>query len=290
MANIYSMTGSGHAHANSKNFCVNIQLRGVNNRFLDFNLRTEDMAVQSMYPDLREILSQHINRGKIECTVLVEKKSAQDIEVDVERIKALSRIEKIVSEYLPLQKSDITHILNCTGVLITPQISDDELSDLIKDTFKNALELLITARKREGENLKNAINMRLDSISSGLEIINSKLPELAKLERERLLKHLQTLNCDITFDQNRLEQEIVLMAERDDIQEEYDRLCSHVSEVRNILLAGGLCGKRLDFMMQEFNREANTMASKTSSLELTRVAVDFKVLIEQMREQIQNIE
>ena len=128
------------------------------------------------------------------------------------------------------------------------------------------------------------------SITEGLVKIGEVLPKLSELERQRLLKHISDLKSADSFDPARLEQEVVIMAERDDIQEEYDRLKSHVEEVKRILSKGGICGKRLDFMMQEFNREANTMASKTSSLELTHLAVDFKVLIEQMREQVQNIE
>ena len=209
--------------------------------------------------------------------------------MDLQYVKHLAKIEQDIGHYLSLQSNNLAQLLNCPGILITKN-SDEKISELVMDTFEKALDLFVQSRIREGEKLKLALIQRLNSISAGLDIIKNKLHDLSKLERERLLKHLNSVCSDVKFDINRLEQEVVLMAERDDIQEEYDRLRSHVCEVFNILSSGGVCGKRLDFMMQEFNREANTMASKTSSLELTHLAVDFKVLIEQMREQVQNIE
>lgn len=289
MADICSMTGSGQAFSNSKDLKITLQLRSVNNRYFDFSLRCEDMTVQCMYTTLKEKLSKRVNRGKIECAVLVEHNQVQNLEVDLQYVKHLAKIEQDIGHYLSLQSNNLAQLLNCPGILITKN-SDEKISELVMDTFEKALDLFVQSRIREGEKLKLALIKRLNSISAGLDIIKNKLHDLSKLERERLLKHLNSVCSDVKFDINRLEQEVVLMAERDDIQEEYDRLRSHVCEVFNILSSGGVCGKRLDFMMQEFNREANTMASKTSSLELTHLAVDFKVLIEQMREQVQNIE
>ncbi len=290
MANICSMTGSGHGNAISDNFAVSLDLRGVNNRFMDFSLRTEEVALLSMIPVLKERLINKIARGKVECTLTIKRSATGDLLINEERLDAIAKAAEKIKARIPYINTDLTALLAFPGVLSSGDGSDKELNDLILKAFDEAVEALLQSRIREGESLKTAIINRLESISEGLAKIGELLPKLSELERQRLLKHISDLKSADSFDPARLEQEVVIMAERDDIQEEYDRLKSHVAEVQRILAKGGVCGKRLDFMMQEFNREANTMASKTSSLELTHLAVDFKVLIEQMREQVQNIE
>ncbi len=290
MANICSMTGSGHGNAISDNFAVSLDLRGVNNRFMDFSLRTEEVALLSMIPVLKERLINKIARGKVECTLTIKRSATGDLLINEERLDAIAKAAEKIKARMPYINTDLTALLAFPGVLSSGDGSDKELNDLIIKAFDEAVEALLQSRIREGESLKTAIINRLESISEGLAKIGELLPKLSELERQRLLKHISDLKSADSFDPARLEQEVVIMAERDDIQEEYDRLKSHVAEVQRILAKGGVCGKRLDFMMQEFNREANTMASKTSSLELTHLAVDFKVLIEQMREQVQNIE
>ena len=153
---------------------------------------------------------------------------------------------------------------------------------------ETAINKLVTARAHEGEKLKLAIQSRLESIEKELLPVEKALSELVSKEREKIKAKIAELSIEI--DPNRIEQEVTLAAQKADVREEYDRLKAHIKEVRSILQTGGICGKRLDFMMQEFNREANTLASKASSLDITKVAVELKVLIEQMREQVQNIE
>lgn len=290
MANICSMTGSGHGNAISDNFAVSVDLRGVNNRFLDFSLRTEEVALLSLIPVLKERLLNKIARGKVECILTVKRSATGDLVINEERLDAIAKAAEKIKARIPYINTDLTALLSFPGVLSSGDESDKELNDLIIKAFDEAVEALLQSRIREGESLKTALTTRLQSIAEGLIKIGEILPKLSELERQRLLKHISDLKNADSFDPARIEQEVVIMAERDDIQEEYDRLKSHVDEVKRILVKGGICGKRLDFMMQEFNREANTMASKTSSLELTHLAVDFKVLIEQMREQVQNIE
>ncbi len=290
MANICSMTGSGHGNAVSDNFAVSIDLRGVNNRFMDFSLRTEELSLLSLIPVLKERLINKISRGKVECTLTIKRSATGDLIINEERLDAIAKAADKIKERMPYINTDLTALLSFPGVLISEDDSNKELNILIFKAFDEAVEKLMQSRIREGDSLKTALITRLQSISEGLVKIGEILPKLSELERQRLLKHIGDLKSADSFDPARLEQEVVIMAERDDIQEEYDRLKSHVEEVKRILSKGGICGKRLDFMMQEFNREANTMASKTSSLELTHLAVDFKVLIEQMREQVQNIE
>ena len=163
-----------------------------------------------------------------------------------------------------------------------------KIDEFILNSLETAINKLVTARAHEGEKLKLAIQSRLESIEKELLPVEKALSELVSKEREKIKAKIAELSIEI--DPNRIEQEVTLAAQKADVREEYDRLKAHIKEVRSILQTGGICGKRLDFMMQEFNREANTLASKASSLDITKVAVELKVLIEQMREQVQNIE
>jgi uncharacterized protein (TIGR00255 family) len=154
--------------------------------------------------------------------------------------------------------------------------------------FEQAVNDFIDARASEGENLEQMIDTRLTAIIGQVDIVTEQMPAVVKWQREKLTTRLDDLNAEI--DQSRLEQELIYLLQKQDVAEELDRLQSHVKESRKILKKGGACGRRLDFMMQEFNREANTLASKSINKEVTNAAVELKVLIEQMREQIQNIE
>ena len=290
MANICSMTGSGHGTAVSDSFAVSLDLRGVNNRFMDLSLRTEELSLLFMLPVLKERLLNKISRGKIECTLTIRRQASGDLVINEDRLNAIAKAAEKIKESMPYINTDLTALLSFPGVLDSGENADKELNDLIIKAFDEAVEALLQSRIREGENLKAALLTRLQSITEGLKKIGKMLPELSELERQRLLKHISDLKSADSFDPARLEQEVVIMAERDDIQEEYDRLKSHVEEVHRILSKGGVCGKRLDFMMQEFNRESNTLASKSINAEVTNSAIELKVLIEQMREQIQNIE
>ena len=293
MNQISSMTGSGHAQFSFNDFEICVDLRSVNNRFFEFSLRSDDPKIQVLALSLREIASKELFRGKAECNISVTYKVQNNFNVDQNRLYALkntlTRIEDFFGKDL-LRTPSSLDVLNFPGILSTAQDVNSDINACINKTFVEALKNLKKSRLQEGEKLKKALEERLVQIENGLNCIEKMLPKLTELEMIRLKKHLQNFKLDEQLDEQRLEQEVVLMAERDDIQEEYDRLRAHIAQTRSVLEKGGLCGKRLDFMMQEFNREANTMASKTSSLELTHLAVDFKVLIEQMREQVQNIE
>lgn len=293
MNQISSMTGSGHAQLSFDDLEICVDLRSVNNRFFEFYLRSDDPNLQSLTSSLREMANKELFRGKTECSICVTCNDKNNFNVDQNLLCALkntlTKIDDLFGKDL-LRKPTGLDVLNFPGILKSEQTANIDVDACIKKAFAEALKLLKQARIQEGEKLKNALEERLVQLEKGLNGIEIILPKLTELEMERLKKHLQSFKSDEHFDEQRLEQEVVLMAERDDIQEEYDRLRAHIAQTRSILAKGGLCGKRLDFMMQEFNREANTMASKTSSLELTHLAVDFKVLIEQMREQVQNIE
>ena len=179
-------------------------------------------------------------------------------------------------------------ILRWPGVMEAQELDLDTVNKALIAGFDQVVEDFKSARGDEGANLEEMIATRLDAILEQVTVVESHLPEIAKWQREKLNQKLEDLKTDI--DESRLEQELIYLAQKQDVAEELDRLKSHVKETKKILNKGGACGRRLDFMMQEFNREANTLASKSINSDITNAAVELKVLIEQMREQIQNIE
>jgi len=164
----------------------------------------------------------------------------------------------------------------------------DAINHTLLSQFDNAMQDFLQARANEGQNLKAMISTRLEAIRELVAQVRQQMPAVLTWQRERLNSKLADLSIDI--DNNRIEQELVMLAQKVDVAEELDRLDSHISEANKVLKKGGACGRRLDFMMQEFNREANTLASKSINSDITQASVELKVLIEQMREQIQNIE
>lgn len=284
-----SMTGSGRGHVSISGIEVTVDLRAVNNRFLDFQIKSDNAALLALNQKLRERLQDKIQRGKVECVISIGDRSAAALNVDQERVDAILKIAASVTAKFPDAVLNITDLLQFPGV-INAGTDSAALNGAIEQAFDLAADELVKTRADEGARLADALLARLALIETQLDGIAAVLPKLTELERERLRQRIEDFRGSESFDPARLEQEVVLMAQRDDIQEEYDRLRSHVSEARKIISQGGVCGKRLDFMMQEFNRESNTIASKSSSLEITKTAVELKVLIEQLREQVQNIE
>lgn len=199
--------------------------------------------------------------------------------------EALNQVEKTIPNACNLNPMEI---LQYPGILKQPANIQDLIDEQVLENFAKALDSLVKTRESEGEKLKQALQVRLDLIEKQADLIEVQLTNLTKIEREKILKKIEDLKIEI--DPQRIEQEVAIIAQKADVEEEYDRLRAHIKEVRSILDKGGICGKRLDFMMQEFNRESNTLASKASNLDITRIAVELKVLIEQMREQVQNIE
>jgi len=179
-------------------------------------------------------------------------------------------------------------ILQFPGVCIAPEPSEDTLHQSAESLFRKTIANLRESRRREGEKLATLVLDRLDQVESAVEATRALLPALVQRQRERITNRIAELDFEV--DRNRLEQELVYLAQKMDVDEELDRLEAHIAEVRHTLNKGGACGRRLDFLMQELNREANTLSSKSIASSTTKNAVELKVLIEQMREQIQNIE
>ncbi len=267
-----------------------LEIRSVNHRYLDCFFKLPD-ALRSMEPHLRERLQGHLARGKIEIQFRwQEGQGAQHpISVDASRLAQLQQAVAAVAESVP-QATPPNHLelLAWPGVVQSITSNTDTLQARALTLFDKALESLTATRQREGSKLAGFIRERLSNVHDIAADARSAMPQLLAQQKERLQRRLDDLAVEA--DPERIEQEIVLLSAKADVEEELDRLQAHVDEVGRVLDKGGPCGRRLDFLMQELNREANTLSSKSLATSTTRNAVDLKVLIEQMREQIQNIE
>lgn len=287
MNTISSMTGAASVQYNSNELSFSITLKTVNNRFLDVYFKLSDNII-SLESKFRSLCAEYLKRGKLECTVSTLVNNSELSEIDEIELEKLSKSLNLIKKHIDFAQINALEILNTPGILKNSSRINEEIENKLTEGFKNALEKLIESRKREGEKLKTSLLSLLDNVEKCVQKIKPMLDKIVLGQRQKLLDKIATFEIEV--DENRVEQEVVLAAQKADVQEEYDRLCSHIIEVRNILQKGGLVGKRLDIMMQELNRESNTLASKASSIDLTKIAVDLKVLIEQMREQIQNLE
>lgn len=266
------------------------EIRSVNQRYLETYFRLPEQF-RGLEPVLRERFRQRLARGKVECHLRYEANPAAKSELNINEalanqvIKAANQIMHMTGE---LSRINPFQIMQWPGVMETPEQDMDSINKALLAGFDDAIVEFIDARGREGDNMKALIEQRLTAISEEVVKVRARMPEILQWQRERLLNKFE--EAKIELDATRVEQELILLAQKSDVAEELDRLDSHIKEARNILKKGGACGRKLDFMMQEFNRESNTLASKSISTDITASGVELKVLIEQMREQIQNIE
>ncbi|MDB2593926.1 YicC family protein [Porticoccaceae bacterium] len=268
---------------------VTCELRSVNHRFLETGFRLPETMREIEMP-LREIARKTLTRGKVDCSLQVNfNNSDASINADMELVRRTIDIAKKVAAELqnpaPVSPLDI---MRWPGILKDQEIDTGDLHRAATQTFKATVEQLLEGRQREGDKLADMIEQRLSGIETQIALVRSELPGILDQQRQRLQEKLQDLKTQL--DEDRLEQEMVIVANRADVDEELDRLEAHISEIRLALQSTDAIGRRLDFLMQELNREANTLGSKSISALTTQVSVELKVLIEQMREQIQNIE
>ena len=264
------------------------EIRSVNQRYLETFIRAPEQF-RGMEPVIRERLRKHLQRGKVEVYLKFSANPAHVGELSINETLAEQLINsaKWVQQHSQGEINPVD-ILRWPGVMEAQEIDLDVVNKALLVGFNELIEDFKAARASEGNNLQTMITTRLDTILEQVAIVETHMPEVAKWQREKLNAKLEDLKTDI--DENRLEQELIYLAQKQDVAEELDRLKSHVTETHKIIKKGGACGRRLDFMMQEFNRESNTLASKSINTDITNAAVELKVLIEQMREQIQNIE
>ena len=284
-----SMTGFARAEQESPEGTLTIELRSVNHRYLDLSIRMPD-PLRQFESRVREKLQQRLARGKIDCNIFFRAGAASEgLPVDEARARALIRtLEQIEGWMKDAAAVSADAILQWPGV-IREEVGDEKaLQTSLDATLDAALDTLIAMRRQEGERLQAIIESRLAALAKTVAKVRARRPEVLANVRQKLLERLQSL--DIEADPGRLEQELAFIAQKLDVDEELDRLDSHVSAAREALRRQEAVGRRLDFIMQEFNREANTLSSKSADTETTAAAVELKVLIEQMREQVQNIE
>lgn len=286
---IHSMTAFARAEQAGTNGTLTWELRSVNHRYLEPHLRLPD-AFRDLEGAVRETLRNGLSRGKVECTLRVAEDSAgKPLQVDRERaaqlVAAAESVASLIKHPAPLNPLEI---LSWPGVLVADAADPQALNNAALSLFKQALDELKQSRSREGSELAKLLNERLDSIDGEVAALRELVPQMLAIQRQKILDRSAELQAEL--DPQRLEQELVILAQKSDVAEELDRLSTHVSEVRRVLKTGGAAGRRLDFLMQELNREANTLGSKAFDTRSTQAAVNLKVLIEQMREQVQNIE
>ncbi len=285
---IRSMTAFASAEGTSPLGTLACELRSVNHRYLEQSLRLPD-EVRRFEPLLRERVAARLARGKVDVTLRLRGgDAAASLEVDHTLLGHLAELHMDLAARFPGLRAETTELLRYPGVLRAPHVDEEVLQSALLATLEQALDALSDTRGREGSKLAALLHERLDGIEAIVARVRGWVPEIRKGLRERLEARLADLRQPA--DPGRLEQELVLQVTRADVDEELDRLDAHVAEARRVLSLEEPVGRRLDFLMQEFNREANTLGSKSVDTRSTNAAVELKVLIEQMREQVQNIE
>ncbi|TIH10320.1 YicC/YloC family endoribonuclease [Pseudomonas leptonychotis] len=286
---IHSMTAFARAEQASANGTLSWELRSVNHRYLEPHLRLPE-AFRDLEGAVREALRNGLSRGKVECTLRFSDDNAgKALQVDLERaaqlVAAAESVANLIKQPAALNPLEV---LGWPGVLVADAADPQALNQSALSLFTQALNELKNGRGREGTELAKLLNERLDSILDQVADLRELVPQMLAAQRQKILDRCAEMHAEL--DPQRLEQELVMLAQKSDVAEELDRLNTHVTEVRRVLKTGGQAGRRLDFLMQELNREANTLGSKAFDTRSTQAAVNLKVLIEQMREQVQNIE
>lgn len=285
----YSMTAFARTEHSYPFGTVQVEIKSVNQRYLEPTFRLPE-TLRAGEMALRDRLKQKVKRGKVEVTVRFRPASGEQVlDIDKQRLNAVSQaLQQVQAEVPGAAAIDPMALLQYPGVLKEAELEPETLQAALREQFDAALSQFLAGREREGATLAEAIRQRLADISVIVDAIQAELPEWVATFRDGLREKARKLEVEV--DPERLEQEVVLLAQKADVAEELDRLKGHVKECETILNQRGAVGRKLDFLMQEFNREANTLGSKSTKESITRHAVELKVLIEQMREQVQNIE
>jgi len=287
---IRSMTAFSRMEKNTQEGLLSWEIRSVNHRFSEVSLRIHE-DFRSLEPKIREKIASRITRGKIDVSLRYQAVSTEEQNLDIDKeltaklAHATREVDQLLYNAAPINALDV---LRWPGVIKAPELDLTQLGADALALLDETLSELLVSRAREGEKLRAIVETRCDAIESQVKAVSQRLPEILNAMRKRLEERLSEIKGEL--DPARVEQEIVILANKADVDEELDRLTTHVAEVRRILDQDEPVGRRLDFLMQELNREANTLGSKSVHADLTNASVELKVLIEQMREQIQNIE
>ena len=287
---ILSMTAYASQEYNTANGAIIIELRSVNHRYLELQLKLDD-NLRSFEAGVREQIQAKLGRGKVDCRLNVMRNNTMGGAPMLNHsvLQQIAESAKEAAQYFPhTQPVNMLEILQMPGVMSAQAVDNDALEADLKTTLATVLNDLIAAKAREGDKLKTIILDRLHAVEGLVVKVKPMMPNLVKQYQEKLTAKLHEAHA--SNDDERIRQEIVLFAQRIDVDEELVRLSSHIAEVKRILNASAPAGKRLDFLMQEMNREANTLGSKSVAVETSQISMELKVLIEQMREQMMNIE
>tara|TARA_B100000700_G_scaffold42848_1_gene44043 strand:+ start:124 stop:990 length:867 start_codon:yes stop_codon:yes gene_type:complete len=287
---VHSMTAFSRQQLEHKWGSLTWEIRSVNHRYLEPSVRLPE-NFRSLENPIRRQLRDKLYRGKIECLLRFRTVEANQVDwqLNLDLISQLTKANLEINNNIGGDyKLSSLDVLKWPGVISDQSIDEEIFYKEAMGLFEKALDDLMVVREREGASLKDAILKRIASIQRIIDSIQAKMPSIILKQKENLLNKLEDIKAE--FEPTRLEQEITLLAQKADVDEELDRLNSHLQEAKRVLDSGGQIGRRLDFLMQELNREANTLSSKSIVVETTQSAVELKVLIEQMREQIQNIE
>jgi uncharacterized protein (TIGR00255 family) len=283
---VKSMTGFASAARELAGAALNIDLRSVNHRYLEIQFRLPD-ELRNLEQAMREQIVENIARGKVECRVSVQQKSVSATRIDASLLARLTELNREIKSTLPGSAGlSVADVLRWPGILVSEAASDIEQSclDLLRDTLRE----FVATRAREGEKLKNFLLQKIAAMQALVESIAPRIPQFLAAHQEKLAARLR--EAMINMEDDRIRQEFALFAGKMDVEEEISRLRTHLNEFKRVLEKGGSAGKRLDFLVQEINREANTLGSKSVHVEVSQTAMELKALNEQMREQIQNIE
>ena len=286
------MTAYANAETSGAQGWLACELRAVNHRYLEVSVRLPD-ELRALEPQLRERIATRLARGKVDASLRYKPPAAAaELLLDHDTAAQLSALALELRARFPQLATDFATLLGWPGLLVKPELDQADLARTALDLLDVALDEFVAGRGREGGKLAAAIRERIDGIARIVAEVRAMLPEIRAALRAKLETRLADLQSGLKqpLESGRLEQELVLQLSRIDVDEELDRLDAHVAEARRVLALAEPVGRRLDFLMQEFNREANTLGSKSVDARTSRAAVDLKVLIEQMREQVQNLE
>jgi uncharacterized protein (TIGR00255 family) len=266
------------------------ELRSVNSRYLETNFRLPE-SFRYLEFKLREKLRNKLQRGKVDCNLKIDTSGAGAgaLTVNKELAESLLQAHQELQSLAKIKQApEITRLLNWPGVVKGAEVDGDIMESELLAGLDEAIEQLISMREREGLSLSEIITQRLVGMTKQVKIVRNEMPAIVQWQKDKILNRFEEVKLD--FEEQRIEQEMVMIAQKIDVDEELDRLDTHIKEVARLIEKGGAIGRRLDFLMQELNREANTLGSKSINSITTTASVELKVLIEQMREQIQNIE
>ncbi len=285
-----SMTAFARQEATESWGVITLELRSVNHRYLDISFRLPE-ELRALEGKLREQIQKRLSRGKVDCQIRYQpaQQTSEEIKLDLGLVAQLANATEQVKTCFPEQRSvSALEVIRWPGVMQMPEVDAEVLHVATMKLLDVALSEMVDSREREGQKLNEVIAQRCEGVAKIVVQMRELIPEIKQGWRERLVARLEEIKASI--DETRLEQEMAFMAQKIDVEEELDRLETHIEEVRRVLKQTKPVGRRLDFLMQELNREANTLGSKSIDARTGSASVDLKVLIEQMREQVQNIE